>query len=481
MGVRDLGTIVKKYAPTAVTRYASLSAFKGCRFAIDANLLTTKFHFVKSSNTAPGAEEPDADPHRHVRSWYYFLRALEREDILPIVVFDGDTRVPEKERENARRRAARAEQRARGQAENTRGERLRELKDVWSGVARDDRQLVARALKQVEAGPKRLDDIAPDSTPEPVLSDQTGDDLPPARVLPSDEPEPVIDIVPTTESEPVIENEASSIAAPRLEPEVITVDQPEPAIDVVKPSPVTTGEQQSGLSVDERLKPQVDSLKTLYASFRQDETNPVYSRNQAIVTIEEKSFYSFILAQEKGDDSDIIDDGEELAQVIAKSDKLGSSHRSRAMGVPSSAFQDTMVSPAGLGFPHSLTRARARSHVHAETHNGSRCPLCQAFSRRAARSRRSLLDTVPPRLGRLRRFRRHGRGSLWRASAPEDLDCPHDKDEYRYSRRGLCTCGRRGEAERRHERARSSQVARGPQHESGTVCRFCAAVWDGLH
>ncbi|ORY92967.1 PIN domain-like protein [Leucosporidium creatinivorum] len=259
MGVKDLGAVIKKYAPSAVTPITSLSAFgPGTRFAIDANLLTTKFHFVKS-NSAKYEE------HRHVRSWFWFLKALKREGISAIVVFDGETRVQEKAAENARRRAAKEQQKLRGEAEGVRGERLRELKDVWAGVAPEDRRVVAGALRQS------------------MLADS------------------------------------------------------EETVDVL---------------VEDRLQSSFGQLDALHAAFRDDEANPIYSRNQILVTAEERAFFSSILGHETSFEIPLLDHDAELALTIAKSDALGLSHRRRSSGVPKSAFIDSMRLVQALGVPY---------------------------------------------------------------------------------------------------------------------------------
>lgn len=132
MGVRDLGAVVLRHAPSAITP-RTIASFAGKTIAIDGNLLMTKFHHVPAPEWLVSRALPLAllERHKHVRAWYTFMRALQRQDIRPIVVFDGDARVPEKEKENIRRRAARELQRQRGQAEKTRGERLTALRSTW--------------------------------------------------------------------------------------------------------------------------------------------------------------------------------------------------------------------------------------------------------------------------------------------------------------------------------------------------------------
>lgn len=250
MGVKDLGAVIKKHAPSAVTQVSSLSAFANRTVAIDANLLTSKFHFTKSDS-----------PHRHVRSWYWFLQALKREKIRPIVVFDGTTRVPEKEKENQRRRAARQQQKLRGEAEKSRGERLRQLQSAWGEVAEEDRSAVAAALKRS-----------------------------------------------------LVEREEGTTASGQL---------------------------------DERIRESAIQLGSLHSAFREDSTNPVYSRNQVLVTAEERSFFTQIVERGPTLNLDLevqVGRDDELVRIIERSDALGQSHRSRAISIPKSAFIDTMVS-----------------------------------------------------------------------------------------------------------------------------------------
>ena len=145
MGVKDISILIKKYAPSAVTRVpGSLSVLAGKTFAIDANLLTTKFFHAELNLDDRQATPPT------LRSWYRFLQVLERQNIKPIVVFDGDSRVLAKAAEVRRRVDARGLQRDRGSAEADRSSRLAELSDVWSGGALgfSDRIAVVEAFRE---------------------------------------------------------------------------------------------------------------------------------------------------------------------------------------------------------------------------------------------------------------------------------------------------------------------------------------------
>ncbi|GAA5874186.1 hypothetical protein JCM3774_006758 [Rhodotorula dairenensis] len=154
MGVRDLTTVAKRYAPECITTHASIRDFRGKTLAIDANLLTTKFHFANAYALEPkDGVNPltlaldEYQGHRHARAWYYFLNRLKAYDIKPIVVFDGSTRLDAKARENERRRVAREVQRLRGEAESIRGDRLRTIRAVLADVAEQDRDDFVSAFR----------------------------------------------------------------------------------------------------------------------------------------------------------------------------------------------------------------------------------------------------------------------------------------------------------------------------------------------
>lgn len=152
MGVRDISILINRFAPSAVTRLSSsLSSFAGKTFAIDANLLTTKFFHAESHL------DDRLQRHPTVRSWYRFLQALRRDNIKPIIVFDGDSRLLAKAGEVRRRVEARGLQRDRGSAEVDRSTRLAELSDAWAGGAEgfDNRIAVVQAFRDTVGGTER--------------------------------------------------------------------------------------------------------------------------------------------------------------------------------------------------------------------------------------------------------------------------------------------------------------------------------------
>ena len=110
MGVKDLTSLIKRFAPNA-TKPFTIEAFKGKTLAIDGNLLMQKFHHGS----------PDKS---NQLMWYRFLKHLVDVQITPICVFDGPNRHPAKRAELAKRRLVRETHYNRGVLEATRTEAL---------------------------------------------------------------------------------------------------------------------------------------------------------------------------------------------------------------------------------------------------------------------------------------------------------------------------------------------------------------------
>jgi hypothetical protein len=310
--------------------------------------------------------------------------------------------VAEKEQENSRRRAARQQQKLRGEAEGARGERLRELKDAWAGVAQEDRRIVAGALRQS------------------MLAGTVGG-----------------------------------------------VEVP----------------------VEERLQSSFAQLDALHAAFRVDESNPVYSKNQILITEEERTLFSSILSHETLTGPPLLDHNEEVALTIAKSDALGLSHRRRSTGVPKSAFIDTMV---GL-FPSSTISTQQLTFASLTApRTSSRRPLRPALGRPTARSRGTLHHALLARPHRLRRFGGYGRRRLWSTSSPSTQHISGQPESCRSRRRRKgnvaargCSTGDAGGSpssqQDANERAGPVQVDGGAQIDQGGVRRLCPALRDRLY
>lgn len=377
MGVKDLTAVLLKHAPHATKPYKSLSAFRGKTLALDANLLTIKFHHRKKpkpkpprGSTSSGQPQPaEEDPNRHVKAWYALLRDFRRLDIHPIVVFDGSTRVPEKARENERRRESRELQRRRGEAEGLRAERLREVKRIWGEVEVGDRADVAREFVRL------------------VTSDAS-------------QREEEVRVAAETAAEASFPDSSADLHYNNM---------------VVKGAPDWAYEMQ---------ETPASRLHSLYEDFQLDAPNPIYSKNQVVLTSSESVFFSHMLhlgmlasskassvasgevdqlsrtldvstaedvlqpgavaspdapttEQQQPDstplvppildpshaDSSHMDMG--LSDLLAASEALGASHLSRAAKVPSRAFSDSVALIQALGVPCLLPPAD--SPVEAES------------------------------------------------------------------------------------------------------------------
>ncbi|KPV75570.1 uncharacterized protein RHOBADRAFT_53535 [Rhodotorula graminis WP1] len=487
MGVRDLGKIIKARSPSSVTTYTSLAPFRGKRFAIDANLLTTKFHYAEAGTRPPDARLGGGAPlgdgkgggHSHARAWYWFLEALRKHGIHPVVVFDGDTRLAAKAPENERRRDARALQGARAAAEGGRGARLREVEAVMARIADDERPAVVEGFRHVvermwsrrdgSGGGELVPAVAATGgegssaaaaaaaveqrvslTQIEALLAQDRQEVPPSSapagarplVAPA-EPLPLeaADSATAAASKAAIRDidrlldveqaPASAPASPSTDPLPTTADEPHPSplanladADVSpserpplahSPDVPPTVAVSPPISPEAALSPSlaaalaasrlantakltslagpgpaashgaivahVVALATLFAEYRADVLNPVYSRNQARVTEDEGRFFEGLLrygtpaeaaetavaaasdaASEDGRELGEKEEEEEspvpptkdaeLGDIIAQSDKYFDSHLKRSDGVPRAAFKEVRRLVAALGVPY---------------------------------------------------------------------------------------------------------------------------------
>jgi 5'-3' exonuclease len=95
----------------------------GKTLAVDGTLMAYRFHHVTYEDN------------QTVALWHRFLNLLHKEhNILPICVFDGKCRLPEKKKEVQRRIEVRELMEARGLLEKDRGKRLRELADAFKSL-----------------------------------------------------------------------------------------------------------------------------------------------------------------------------------------------------------------------------------------------------------------------------------------------------------------------------------------------------------
>ncbi|KAK4047992.1 hypothetical protein OIV83_005026 [Microbotryomycetes sp. JL201] len=371
MGVRDLGQVVKKYAPHAIKPVPSLASLRNKTVAIDANLLTTKFHYA--GKPLPELLFPSAfsetqeseslavkrQRHRHVRGWYWLLKALDKNGIKSVVVFDGATRVPAKTNEVKKRKKKRETEQMRSLAEGDRGERLRELKMVWGSVEQQDRAFLARALKE-NATVLEAESQPPISPPPEDATLVTDEQAVPPREEPSRMraergSAPDASSLPSTVTEippPVPLREHEEVPA-----QFSTDSLTDRAAGQPEQEAYTSSRPSLLESVRERLQQPLAAIQQLYTSFQQDRANPVYSRNQILLTQQEQLFYEAIVREsETAYDAEAIPDAEtgsdsDLAAAISRSDELGSTYLFRSLGVPRHAFEDTQTLISALGIP----------------------------------------------------------------------------------------------------------------------------------
>ncbi|KAK4053222.1 hypothetical protein OIO90_003996 [Microbotryomycetes sp. JL221] len=375
MGVRDFSQVIKRYAPTAIKPIDSLSSLRNKTVAIDANLLTTKFHFagkplavpLPSDNQDDGARQRlsewtlKREQHRHVRGWYWLLKALDAHCIKPVVVFDGHTRIKAKLKEVNKRKSQRENLRLRGRAEGDRGERLRELREVWDKVERDDRLMVAQAFRAAAMRDAAAETRAAVVVGEARQGEEVGESVKVDESVESERVETVEEVgtfdKAENQLEPAIEDKQGDTATVGQTLQEPRQQMPEQTPEV---QPSTASDERDATLLDavkDSLRTPVTTISNLYASFVRDSTNPVYSRNQALLTHEERAFYDLMLrdGQEEGlelpDEVTTGQDEPDLSSIIAKSDELSTNYLWRSASVPSQAFKDTETLITALGIP----------------------------------------------------------------------------------------------------------------------------------
>ncbi|KAF9129340.1 Elongation of fatty acids protein 2 [Mortierella sp. 14UC] len=116
MGVKGLTNLLQRLAPDAV-RTHRISHYKGKTLAIDVSCFLNRFIYSL-----------DAHPARVQRGLYRLCLYFRLNDIRPIFVFDGPTRIVEKEHENKRREVMKEKVKKSFQLEKNRKSRLKGLK-----------------------------------------------------------------------------------------------------------------------------------------------------------------------------------------------------------------------------------------------------------------------------------------------------------------------------------------------------------------
>ncbi|WFD29977.1 hypothetical protein MSPP1_000991 [Malassezia sp. CBS 17886] len=139
-GVRGLFPYLRKHAPECFTSIRTGVGLAHARIAIDATLLTQRLFFRNDGHVA-----------RHLIGMYRVVDALRRVGAQPLMVFDHLTaRLPEKQREQEKRRQLRDQNSFRLRAETERGARLRALQRciaTFEQMPPADRMEAARLLR----------------------------------------------------------------------------------------------------------------------------------------------------------------------------------------------------------------------------------------------------------------------------------------------------------------------------------------------
>ena len=286
MGVKDISTLIKRSAPSAVTYLTGpLTHFTGKTLAIDANLLTNKFFHAEMNNL-----DEQLSPYATIKPWYRFLRALERDNIKPIVVFDGDSRLLAKAAEVRRRVAARRLQRDRGKAETDRSSRLSELTDVWAGGREGftDRVAVIEAFRGIVKTGERVHQIE-----EKDQVDEIGEQFEQLEV---------------EDDRGVVETGGKTERIQRVE------------------------------QLDENDQATLKQMIELHGAFKADESNPIYSANQRKITAVERSFYDYDEGIDEDDSLMLLEEGR------LQSSHLRDSHHKRSLSLPSTSLTAVQVS-----------------------------------------------------------------------------------------------------------------------------------------
>ncbi|WWD22585.1 hypothetical protein CI109_107078 [Kwoniella shandongensis] len=125
MGVKDLLTWVKKAYPQAIKSYPKRwesPELKGKRVAIDATLLTNRYHFASRNGPWAGKGE--------IIGWYNLITEMRASGVKPVAIWDQRGYREWKAPEAHRRLMTRATHLARKEHEITRSSRLSSLREV---------------------------------------------------------------------------------------------------------------------------------------------------------------------------------------------------------------------------------------------------------------------------------------------------------------------------------------------------------------
>lgn len=350
MGVKDLGTLAKKLAPSSITTVPNWTTFAGRKVAIDASLLTNRFHFGRPRTVEIG--EDVVNGHHHARMWYRFLQTLRMYGVTPFVVFDGSTRLDAKAREVQRRRRLYNLVKARAKAEAQRTDRLKEMKEVWDQVHVDERQDV---LAQLKAAIERVEKLRRQQIEAEAQAAAAG-----AAAL-DEETRLAADALTSDLRRLELELEGA------IPPSAGEVSVKSPAAPPSPPS--TVAEQAPAISLFDYLEDgPVKALAKLHEAQVADAGAAIYSRRQKSVTLEQSALFGVLMETEEkkppiADKAAVVDadtmaelleagwpEADESAEVegglgklLAKSTSLATDYKHSSFSVPAAALQTSRV------------------------------------------------------------------------------------------------------------------------------------------
>ncbi|CAG8633873.1 11071_t:CDS:2 [Acaulospora morrowiae] len=147
MGVKNLAPLLKRYAPDSLAQ-RNIDHYRNKRLAIDGSLFLRKFVYGLRVTDKNGLEHP----YPHILGFYCMTLFLNENNIIPIYVFDGKTRLKEKRKEIARRKELMNKVIAGWNFEKTRNQRSEKWKDIADKMKKLDdvkSEYIKAGLKEV--------------------------------------------------------------------------------------------------------------------------------------------------------------------------------------------------------------------------------------------------------------------------------------------------------------------------------------------
>ncbi|WVW80218.1 hypothetical protein I302_102195 [Kwoniella bestiolae CBS 10118] len=350
MGVKDLVPWAKKVHPEAFTQFPLRWAspeFKGKRVAIDATLMTNRYHFASRDGPFKGKGE--------IIGWYNLISEMRAYGVKPIAIWDERGKRDWKAPEAYKRLTARANHLARRNHELERSVRLESLRETlteFQAMAEEEKDIVRahwETTRFMFLRPKEettLDwDEPPDSSELPPIP-KSEQSLPPP--LPPPRPTLIQDI-PLPSSQEI---QTSTDDIPPTPPP--TPPLPEGITSPSKASQLTSTLSEADGQVIDRVISMIDTLAPLIQEYRESQrkgTDRVGSEdlellNGDIVEMEEE-LREWIPSKSPRQEEDKEEKVEELNLAIEEllpSTNVGESPRQRALSMEEGEIITEMLS-----------------------------------------------------------------------------------------------------------------------------------------